>query len=65
MALRINDEVPNFTADTTQGEITFHDWIGDGWAILFSHPQGLYTRLHDGTRFAVIRKAHPENTLFY
>lgn len=39
MALRINDEVPNFTAKTTQGTITFHDWIGDGWAILFSHPK--------------------------
>jgi alkyl hydroperoxide reductase subunit AhpC len=39
MALRINDEAPNFTADTTEGRIDFHDWIGDGWAILFSHPK--------------------------
>ncbi len=39
MALRINDEAPNFTAETTQGTITFHDWIGDGWAVLFSHPK--------------------------
>ncbi len=39
MALRINDEAPNFTADTTEGKIDFHDWIGDGWAILFSHPK--------------------------
>ncbi len=39
MALRINDEAPNFTAETTEGTITFHDWIGDGWAILFSHPK--------------------------
>jgi alkyl hydroperoxide reductase subunit AhpC len=39
MSLRINDEAPNFTAQTTQGEIDFHDWIGDGWAILFSHPK--------------------------
>ena len=39
MSLRINDEAPNFTAETTQGEISFHDWIGEGWAILFSHPK--------------------------
>lgn len=37
--LRINDEAPNFTATTTQGIINFHDWIGNGWAILFSHPK--------------------------
>lgn len=39
MSLRINDEAPNFTANTTQGEINFHDWIGDSWAVLFSHPK--------------------------
>ena len=39
MSLRINDEAPDFSAETTQGTIKFHDWIGDGWAILFSHPK--------------------------
>lgn len=39
MALRINDTVPDFTAETDQGTIKFHDWIGDTWAILFSHPK--------------------------
>jgi alkyl hydroperoxide reductase subunit AhpC len=39
MAVRIGDEAPNFVAETTQGRIDFHQWIGDGWAILFSHPK--------------------------
>ncbi|HEV7823069.1 MAG TPA: peroxiredoxin, partial [Burkholderiales bacterium] len=39
MSLRINDTAPNFKAKTTQGEIDFHQWIGDKWAILFSHPK--------------------------
>ncbi|MFT6772601.1 MAG: alkyl hydroperoxide reductase subunit AhpC [Paracoccaceae bacterium] len=39
MSLRINDTAPDFTAETTTGPISFHDWIGDGWAIMFSHPK--------------------------
>ena len=39
MSLRINDTAPDFTTETTQGTISFHNWIGDGWAILFSHPK--------------------------
>jgi alkyl hydroperoxide reductase subunit AhpC len=39
MTLQIGDTAPDFTAKTTEGEVRFHDWIGDGWAILFSHPK--------------------------
>ena len=39
MSLRINDEAPNFTAQTTSGEINFHEWLGDSWGVLFSHPK--------------------------
>ncbi|MDJ0826590.1 MAG: redoxin domain-containing protein, partial [Rhodobacter sp.] len=39
MSLRINETVPNFMAETSRGTITFHDWIGDSWCILFSHPK--------------------------
>ncbi len=39
MSLRINDVAPDFTAQTTQGEISFHEWLGDSWGVLFSHPK--------------------------
>ncbi len=39
MALRLGDEAPNFTAETTEGKINFHEWLGNGWGILFSHPK--------------------------
>lgn len=39
MSLRINDTIPNLTVETDQGSVTLHDWIGDSWAILFSHPK--------------------------
>src|SRR5687768_374154 len=39
MAIRLGDEAPNFTAQTTQGEIDFHEWLGDSWGVLFSHPK--------------------------
>ncbi len=39
MALRLGDEAPNFTAETTEGTINFHEWLGNGWGVLFSHPK--------------------------
>jgi len=39
MPLRLGDEAPNFTAETTEGTINFHEWLGNGWGILFSHPK--------------------------
>ena len=39
MGLRLGDEAPNFTAETTEGTVNFHEWLGNGWGILFSHPK--------------------------
>ncbi|KAA2313400.1 peroxiredoxin [Pseudooceanicola sediminis] len=58
MALRINDVVPDFTAETDQGTISFHDWIGDSWAILFSHPKD-FTPVCT-TEFGAVAQLAPE-----
>jgi alkyl hydroperoxide reductase subunit AhpC len=60
MTLRINDIAPNFTAKTTQGEIDFHKWIGDGWAVLFSHPKD-FTPVCT-TELGYMAKVEPEFT---
>ncbi len=58
MSLRINDQAPNFQSETTQGNIDFHDWIGDGWAVLFSHPKD-FTPVCT-TELAYMAKIQPE-----
>ena len=60
MSLRINDLAPDFTAQTTQGMIRFHDWIGDGWAVLFSHPKD-FTPICT-TELGYMAKIEPEFT---
>ena len=60
MSLRINDTAPNFKAKTTQGDIDFHQWIGDGWAILFSHPKD-FTPVCT-TELGTLAKLEPEFT---
>ena len=58
MSLRINDQAPNFSAMTTTGQIDFHQWLGDGWGILFSHPKD-YTPVCT-TELGYVAKLKPE-----
>ncbi len=50
MALTINDNAPDFEANTTEGPIRFHEWLGNSWGVLFSHPKRFHPGLHDRTR---------------
>ena len=58
MSLRINDIAPDFTAKTTKGDISFHNWIGDGWAVLFSHPR--YKTPVCSTELGEVERLRPE-----
>ena len=58
MAIQLGDEAPNFTAETTQGTINFHDYLGDGWGVLFSHPKD-FTPVCT-TELGMVAKLKPE-----
>ena len=50
MGLQLGETAPDFVAETTEGTIRFHEWIGDSWAVLFSHPKGLHPDMHHRAR---------------
>ena len=58
MGIRINDTAPDFTAESTAGTIRFHDWLGDGYAIIFSHPRD-FTPVCT-TEFGAVAQLAPE-----
>lgn len=58
MAIRLGDDAPNFTAQTTEGEINFHEWLGDDWGVLFSHPKD-YTPVCT-TELGMVARLKPE-----
>ena len=60
MALTINDTAPDFTAECTEGEISFHDWIGDSWAVLFSHPKDFTPVCTTELGYAALKKGEFE-----
>lgn len=63
MSLRLGDLVPNFVAETTEGKIDFHEYLGDGWGVLFSHPAD-YTLVCTTELGAVTKKGYKNQTLF-